>query len=175
MGLQMYYQDYDETLFFMAHNVDRSRLSPSVSVPAAIDNRWWNQILPYTSNVPGLLVSPDDSGRKGHSTDNKPRSYVANRAAEGLTLAQIETPAEIIVVTEESSHPGADDSWLEPPKNLYPKASLGEPVWSLTRHSKGALTADPCGQPYSGGQLVRQYPLPLPDPTHSPWVSVCPN
>lgn len=191
MGLQMYYQDYDEALFFMAHNVDRSRVSPVAPIPAAADNRWWNQILPYTTNVPSLLICPDDSGRKGHPADNKPRSYVANRAAEGLMLAQIDTPAEIIVVTEKSSHPNADDSWLEPPKNLYPKASLGEPVWALTRHSngvnvtffdghakwmsKGALTADPCGLPYSGVQLMRQYPLPLPDPGRSPWVPVCPN
>jgi prepilin-type N-terminal cleavage/methylation domain-containing protein/prepilin-type processing-associated H-X9-DG protein len=191
MGLQMYYQDYDEMAFFMAHDKDYSRLYTTAPLGANAQNRWWNQILPYTSNVPNLLVCPSDPTRTPHSTDKKPRSYVANRAAEGLPLAAVDTPAEIILVTEKSSKPGADDSWLEPPKNLYPKASLGEPVWAMTRHqnganctffdghakwmSRGALTKDPCGLPYSGVDLMRQYPLPLPDPARSPWVPACPN
>ena len=87
MGFQMYYQDYDEAIFFFGHAVDCSRLSPGAPLGAIAQNRWWNQILPHTTNVPGLLIYLSDPVRKPNSTDNKPRSYIANRAAEGLTLA----------------------------------------------------------------------------------------
>jgi prepilin-type N-terminal cleavage/methylation domain-containing protein/prepilin-type processing-associated H-X9-DG protein len=189
MGLQMYYQDYDEAIFFFGHNVDRSRLAPAAPLGASAANRWWNQILPYTSNVPGLLICPSDPSRKPNSTDGKPRSYVANRAAEGLTLAQVETPAEIIVVTEKGDP--FDDSWYEPPKNLYDKPGFSQPVLALRRHHQGAnaaffdghakwmgraaLLTDPCGLPYSGVQLMRAYPLPLPDPSRTPWHASCPQ
>jgi prepilin-type N-terminal cleavage/methylation domain-containing protein/prepilin-type processing-associated H-X9-DG protein len=187
MGLQMYYQDYDESLFFFGHNVDRSRLSPGAPLGANAQNRWWNQILPYTSNAAGLLVCPSDPAHRPNVTDGKPRSYVANRAAEGLTLAQVENPAEIIVVTEKGDP--FDDSWFEPPKNLYDKSGFNQPVLALRRHhqgvnvtffdghakwlSRGALLADPCGLPFSGVQLMRQYPIPVPDPTRTPWHTNC--
>jgi prepilin-type N-terminal cleavage/methylation domain-containing protein/prepilin-type processing-associated H-X9-DG protein len=190
IGLDMYAQDYDERLFFFGHDVDLSRSNPAAPLLAARDNRWWNQIFPYTKAPAGLIVCPGDSGRVPHSSENGrdgkplvPRSYVANRAAESLLLAQVDNPAEIIVVTEKGDP--FDDSWFEPPKNLYNKDGYDQPVLALTRHnggvncmffdghakwmSKGALTKDPCGLPYSGVNLMRLYPLPLPNPGRVPW------
>ena len=188
-ALLMYSQDYDETLFFFGHNVDHSRASTATPLGASAANRWWNQILPFTTNVPGLLVCPSDPVRRPNPTDNKPRSYVANRAAENLTLAQVDRPADIIVVTEKGNP--FDDSWFEPPKNYYDKPGSGEPVLALKRHqdgvnatffdghakwmSRGALTKDPCGLPYSGVDLMRLYPIPIPNPARTPWHAACPN
>lgn len=191
-ALVMYAEDYDERLFFFGHNTDHSRANAAVPMGANAENRWWNQILPYTRNDKGLIVCPSDSGRTPNSADGKPRSYVANRAAEHLTLAAIDTPADIIVVTEKVDK--ADDSWYEPPKNLWEvKASLGSPVLAMNRHtggvnatffdghakwmSKGALTRDPCGLPYSGVQLVRAYPIPptTSNPSRTFWHPNCPN
>ncbi|MBC7805075.1 MAG: DUF1559 domain-containing protein [Akkermansiaceae bacterium] len=192
IGLSMYASDHDETLFFFGHNVDYSRGDIGAPLTATSANRWWNQIAPYTSNPPELLVCPSDATRTPNSTDNKPRSYVANRAAENLQLAQIDNPTQIIVVTEKGDP--FDDSWFEPPKNLYNKTATpptNQPVMALVRHqggvnsvffdghakwmSKGALTKDPCGLPYSGVDLMRRYPIPLPNPARTPWHPNCPN
>jgi prepilin-type N-terminal cleavage/methylation domain-containing protein/prepilin-type processing-associated H-X9-DG protein len=193
IGLDMYSQDHDETLFFFGHNVDPSRVNPVTPLGANAGNRWWNQIISYTSDTRDLLVCPSDDERRPNSTDNKPRSYVANRAAESLTLAQVDRPADVIVVTEKVG--GADDSWFEPPKNLWePKAPFNTPVLAMERHSKGvncmffdghakwmskgALTADPCGLPYSGVDLMRKYPIPPTpgNPARTPWwPAKCPE
>jgi prepilin-type N-terminal cleavage/methylation domain-containing protein/prepilin-type processing-associated H-X9-DG protein len=192
LGLDQYAADYDETLFFFGHNVDPSRVDPATPLGARADNRWWNQVIPYTSNTPGLLVCSSDDVRTPHSADNKPRSYVANRAAESLTLAQVEQPTQTLVVTEKAGK--ADDSWFEPPKNLWEvKASVGSTVLALTRHtngvncvffdghakwmSKGELTRDPCGLPYSGVDLMRRYPIPPTpgQPARTPWHPNCPQ
>ncbi len=197
MALDAYAQDYDETLFFFGHGLDRSRVNAQTALGSTKQNRWWNQIIPYTSNVPGLLVCPSDDERKGNGADldvdlngdgtpdPKPRSYVANRAAESLSLAQVDRPADVIVVTEKIG--GADDSWFEPPKNLWQPKIGNDPVLAMRRHSggancmffdghakwmsKGALTKDPCGLPYSGVDLMRKYPIPptLSNPARTPW------
>lgn len=195
IGLDMYSQDHDERLFFFGHDVDRSRSDAATPLGARRENRWWNQILPYTKNADSLIVCPSDSGRVPHSSENGqsgkplvPRSYIANRAAESLHLAQVDNPTQIIVVSEKGDP--FDDSWFEPPKNLYDKAGYAQPVLALSRHqngvncmffdghakwmSKGALTADPCGLPYSGVDLMRRYPLPLPDANRTPWHALCP-
>ncbi len=114
-----------------------------------------------------------------------PRSYVANRAAEGLPLAAIDTPADILVITEKGDR--FDDSWFEPPKNLYDKPGFGEPVLAMRRHHQGVngvffdghagwmsrsrLLSTPCGEPWSGVSLMRQYPIP----GAAPWHANCPG
>ena len=196
IGLGMYVQDYDEACFFFAHDRDLSRTNPLAPWGATRENRWWNQILPYTRTQGALLFCPSDTGRLPHVTENGqngkplvPRSYVANRAAEGLTLAAVEFPASIVLVTEKSAK--ADDSWFEPPINLYIKASLGEPVLAMSRHSsganamffdghakwlgRGAWLNTPCGEPYSGVELMRLYPLPGVVPGAKPWHPNCPQ
>ena len=192
MGLTMYIQDSDELCFFFGHARDLSRLNPAAPLGATRENRWWNQILPYTRAGGGLLVCPSDGGRVPHATEDGqagrplvPRSYVANRAAEGLSLAVVDRPAEVIVVTEKGNP--FDDSWFEPPKNLYEKPGFGQPVLALGRHqgglnamffdghakrlSAGTLLAHPCGEPYSGVELMRRFPIP----GAAPWHPNCPQ
>jgi prepilin-type N-terminal cleavage/methylation domain-containing protein/prepilin-type processing-associated H-X9-DG protein len=198
MGLALYTDDYSERCFYFGHDRDLSRLDPLRPLGATRENRWWNQILPYTRMRDGLLVCSSDSGRTPNVLENGqdgkpfvPRSYVANRAAESLTLAEIGKPAEIVVVTEKTGAPWANDSWYEPPKNLYNKVrggiDLGEPVLAMRRHSNGVnsmffdghakwlgygtLLADPCGDPWSGVELMRLYPIP----GAAPWHRNCPG
>jgi len=191
-ALSMYIDDYDELCFYFGHNQALSRLNPTTPLGATRENRWWNQILPYTRMGGALIVCPSDSGRVPHATEDGqagrplvPRSYVANRAAEGLGLAAVERPADTIVVTEKGDR--FDDSWFEPPKNLYDKPGFGEPVLAMGRHnggvnamffdghakwlSRGALLTDPCGEPWSGVSLMRTYPIP----GAAPWHANCPN
>ena len=106
-GLSMYMQDYDERCFFFGHNSGLSRLEPAAPLGATRENRWWNQIGPYTGRSLALLVCPSDGGRLPHATEDGrdgrllvPRSYVANRAAEGLMLMQVDAPSDIILITE---------------------------------------------------------------------------
>lgn len=192
MALEMYIEDYDETCFFFGHNSQLSRANPAAPLGATRENRWWNQIRPYGNSGGGLLVCPSDAGRTPHALEDGqagrplvPRSYVANRMAESLGLAAVETPAEVIVITEKG--PRFDDSWFEPPKNLYDKAGYGEPVLALTRHSvgvnatffdghakwmgRGTLLSNPCGEPWSGVDLMRRYPIP----GAAPWHANCPG
>lgn len=202
IALQMYISDNDDTVFFFAHDVDLSRTSPT-PFGATRENRWWNQIMPYTKNNGELLVCPNDSGRTPHVLENGqagkplvPRSYVANRAAEGLNYSAVDEPASIIVVTVKEGR--YDDSWFEPPKNLYDKMNssgvvVGPPVLALNLQnggvnmtffdghakwqSKGLILSDVCGLPWSGVQLMRQYPIPLTpgQPGRTPWHPKCPS
>lgn len=200
IALTMYMSDYDETCFFFAHNVDLSRTQPATPIGATRENRWWNQILPYRGNSRDLLISPSDSGQlpwpgENGSAPDRPlvkRSYVANRAAEGLPLSAVDAPADIVVIAVKG--PIFDDSWFEPPKNLYNKfngsVDLGQPVLAMDLQNKGVnltffdghakwmakgkLLSDPCGLPWSGVQLMRQYPIPL-VPGRTPWHASCPN
>jgi len=192
IGLTMYIEDWNDRCFFFGHNVQLSRLDPLRPLGATRENRWWNQILPYTKTQGALLYCLSDSGRVPHVLENGrdgrplvPRSYVANRAAEGLNLAQVEIPAEIVVVTEKGDV--FDDSWYEPPKNLYDKPGFNQPVLAMKRHSggvnnmffdgharwlsHGALLSNPCGEPYSGVVLMRLYPIP----GAAPWHPNCPQ
>lgn len=196
IAMQSYMAESDETCFFFAHSIDLSRTQPWAPFGATRENRWWNQILPYRSNVNDLLISPSDGGQKPSpledgSGPDRPfvkRSYVANRAAEGLKLSAVETPADIVVIAIKGKP--FDDSWYEPPKNLYDKPGFGEPVLALTIQNnglnnvffdghakwmaKGKLLEDPCGLPYSGVELMRLYPIPL-VPGRTPWHANCPN
>lgn len=201
LGLWMYIADWDDRAFFFGHGTDLSRLSPT-PLGATRENRWWNQIYPYTRAKGPLLECPSDGRKTPHALENGvggnplvPRSFVANRAAEGLTLSQVEFPAEIIMVTEKNGQ--YDDSWFEPPKNLYNKISggvdLGAPVLALRRHangfnpmyfdghakymSAGQILSNPCGDPWSGVELMRLYPIPLrPEyPDRTPWHPHCPS
>jgi prepilin-type N-terminal cleavage/methylation domain-containing protein len=200
LGLQMYMADHDDTCFFFAHGLDLSRTAPA---PFGVtrENRWWNQIQPYMKNLL-IVASPSDPGQVPHPLEDgqsgRPlvkRSYVANRAAEGLSLSAVDTPAEIVIVTIKGKI--FDDSWFEPPKNLYNKVSgsvdYGAPVLALDLQrsgvnstffdghskwmSKGRWLSDPCGIPWSGVQLMRQYPIPPTPgrPDRTPWHANCPE
>lgn len=197
IALTMYRDDNDGTVFFFAHDVDPSRVQPLVPFGATRDNRWWNQIQPYTKNR-DILASPSDPLKKPHPLENGvapnplvPRSYVANRALEGLTESAVEFTAAVVHVTIKNGV--YDDSWFEPPKNLYPKSATTPPVLHLDLQnngvnmtyfdghakwqSKGYLLSDPCGLPWSGVDLMRLYPIPPTpgQPGRTPWHPNCPN
>ncbi len=191
-ALTMYIGDYDEFYFFFGHNSQLSRVNPAVPLGATRENRWWNQILPYTRTGGSLIVCPSDNGKLPHATEDGqagrplvPRSYVANRMVEALSMAQVDRPADVVLVTEKGDR--FDDSWYEPPKNLYDKPGFGEPVLAMRRHAVGANAMfcdghakwlgngtwlrDPCGDPWSGVSLMRLYPIP----GAAPWHPNCPN
>ena len=202
IALQMYTDDHDGRLFFFAHGLDRSRTQPSQPFGVTRENRWWNQIQPYVKSL-DIIASPSDGGRKPHPLENGqngnplvPRSYVANRAAEGLGEGDVEFPAETVVVTIKDGQ--YDDSWFEPPKNLYNKMNssgveIGPPVLALGLQnggvnmtffdghakwvSKGKILSDPCGMPWSGVDLMRRYPLPPTPgyPERTAWHPNCPE
>ncbi|HLO99738.1 MAG TPA: prepilin-type N-terminal cleavage/methylation domain-containing protein, partial [Fimbriimonas sp.] len=141
IALQQYMADNDDQIFFFAHAVDPSRTQPLTPFGVTRENRWWNQIQPYTKNL-DMIASPSDTLQKPHPLEDgqagRPlvkRSYVANRAAEGLNYSQIEKPADIVIVTIKNGV--YDDSWYEPPKNLYPKSPGNPPVLALFLQSEG--------------------------------------
>jgi prepilin-type N-terminal cleavage/methylation domain-containing protein/prepilin-type processing-associated H-X9-DG protein len=122
---QMYVQDYDERLFFRA-----SAASPSVSrtgavIPSAAQPPllWWNAVQPFVKNAQ-VLVCPSDPtpapSKDASGALTVRRSYIALRAAEALALAQIDFPAETIVIMDKwdkTAGPGPSaitDSWIEP-------------------------------------------------------------
>ena len=197
IALQMYITESDDKVFFFAHAVDTSRTQPLVPFGATRENRWWNQIQPYMKNL-SMLASPSDPLQKPHPLEDglggRPlvkRSYVANRALEGLEVSQIEQPANIVIVTIKNGI--YDDSWFEPPKNLYPKTPGQPPVLALDLQgggvnltfadghakwlSQGRLLSDPCGLPFSGVDLMRLYPIPPTpgNPSRTMWHPSCPN
>jgi len=202
IALQMYITENDDELFFFGHSLDLSRRSVTGPLGATRENRWWNQIMPYLKSK-DILVSQTDDGRRPHPLEDGmagrplvPRSYVANRAAEGLNYSSVEFPSNIVVVTLKRGN--YEDSWFEPPKNLYNKlnASMvvtGPSVLALDTqgggvnltffdgHAKwssaGKILSDPCGLPWSGVDLMRQFPLPPTPgrPDRTPWHPNCPG
>jgi prepilin-type N-terminal cleavage/methylation domain-containing protein/prepilin-type processing-associated H-X9-DG protein len=197
MALTMYIGDHDDRLFFFAHDLDPSRVRPALPFGATRENRWWNQIQPYSKSL-DMLVSPSDAGRRPHPLEDGrdgrplvPRSYVANRAAEGLIYSQVDEPSTVVVVAVKDGR--YDDSWYEPPKNLYDKTPGQPPVLALDLQnggvnltffdghakwwSKGRILSDPCGEPWSGVELMRRYPIPPTPgrPDRTPWHPLCPS
>ncbi|HEY0867098.1 MAG TPA: type II secretion system protein [Fimbriimonas sp.] len=197
IALQQYIADHDDYLFFFGHDLDPSRTRPASPYGATRENRWWNQIQPYVKSL-AILASPSDGGRRPHPLEDGqsgrplvPRSYVANRVAEGLGYSQVDAPAEVVVVTVKNGI--YDDSWFEPPKNLYDKAPGQPPVLALDLQGGGVnmtffdghakwmgkakVLDDPCGEPWSGVELMRLYPLPptAGRPDRTAWHPNCPS
>ena len=131
---QMYIQDYDEKLFFRASatvpSVSRTgAVIPSAAQPPVI---WWNSVQPYIKNTQ-LYVCPSDTApvlskdSSGGLTIS--RSYIAIRAAEALTLSQVEFSAETIIFVDKwdktagPAPTAITDTWIEPFNgdfNYYP-------------------------------------------------------
>ena len=136
LAVAQYLQDSDETLYpFVTFDSsalptvtaqEDSRLGVSDLDPAAAyPLLWYNALQPYARSVAILAcpddaqptLSPDASGTMAGGRFTVPRSYVANRSAEGLSLSQVDDPVETMVVTEkrtdadEASEGG--DLWLE--------------------------------------------------------------
>ena len=132
IAVQQYTQDYDERLYFFASAVDpmtgksKSRTGAIFSGTAANPVRWWNALMPFVKSN-AVFACPSDSGPTPSPDANGvkviPRSFIALRPAEGLSLAQIPDPVETIVITEKwdmtiatPTTPSAaiTDSWVEP-------------------------------------------------------------
>ena len=147
---QMYVQDYDERIFFRA-----SATVPSVSrsgaiVPSALQPPvlWWNSLQPYIKNTQILVCPSDPAPALSKDSDGLltvKRSYIAVRAAEALSLAQVGFPAETIVVTDKwdvtagPAKAAITDSWIEPFNgdfNYYP--TYRRMKIAGDRHSEGA-------------------------------------
>ena len=123
LAVQQYTQDYDEKLFFFASSTNPS-VSRSGAVVAPGDTnsvRWWNALMPFIKSN-AVFTCPSDSGPvlSPDALGNNviPRSYIALRPAESLSLAQLPDPAETIVITEKWDKDLAGkqlpDSWVEP-------------------------------------------------------------
>ena len=123
-AVQMYVQDYDETLFFYASTKvpSQSRNGGIVPTSAAVNPvRWWNALAPYIRNTQIFACPSDDlptlsPDASGAATIK--RSYIACRTAEALSLAQLDRPAETIVISEKWGRDTAGkpigESWIEP-------------------------------------------------------------
>ena len=149
----LYVQDNDETLFFYS---SRSRPSKSRNGAVVIREqelpplRWWNAILPYIKNRPTLLCPSDDLPTLSEDFQDRwtiPRSYIASRAAESLTLSQIDYPAEAMVFTEKWGHTYDNtentigDTWLEPTNgDLNYHASIDRMEVAANRHHGGIIS-----------------------------------
>lgn len=123
-GVQMYVQDHDERLFPCLKNVGvvQSRTGAVAADQASLDRaRWWNLLQPFLKGN-GVLVCPADEAPTASPGPDGAlsvlRSYIACRSAEGIALAQLEVPADTVVVTEkwgrDASGAPIRDSWIEP-------------------------------------------------------------
>ena len=103
-GIQLYVQDYDERMFFRsASNPAQTRANVATSGNAL---RWWNMIMPYVKNNRVFACLSDSAPTPSPDVNGNnviPRTYVANTAAESLSLAQVQHPTDTIVVTEKWS------------------------------------------------------------------------
>lgn len=147
-AILMYQQDYDERLFFDASTAVPSQSRTGAVLPSADSvnpARWYNALLPYTKNT-GILVCPGDElptlSKDAGGSPTILRSYIACRAAEGLSLAQLEDPAETVVVTEKWGKDPAGkpitDTWIEPFNgDLNQEAATGRLALAGNRHQGG--------------------------------------
>ena len=117
-GVQMYIQDYDETIFFRSTtNADSTRIHAATSGNPL---KWWNMLMPYLKSSQ-IFQCPSDSPRLvADSSGNLtiPRSYAASASAEDLSLAQIARPVDTILITEAWSRDATGalmntETWLE--------------------------------------------------------------
>ena len=117
-SLQMYVQDYDESIFFRSTtNVDSTRIHTATSGNPL---KWWNMLTPYVKNNQ-IYKCPSDTPKPVADSNGNlviPRSYAAAASAEALTLAQVTKPVDTIVITEAWSEDASGnkistETWLE--------------------------------------------------------------
>jgi len=174
-SVQMYVTDYDERLYVRASGSGANRANAMGTGNAL---KWWNLLMPYakSANVfacpsdPKPTLSADASGSL-----TIPRSFMACASAESLTLAQLDDPAETMVLTEKWDDTLTSDSWIEPfngdftPDHQTP----GHSHQAANRHQGGMNCAFFDGhakwyrsdtiaasKDLSGCNLIHRYPLP---------------
>jgi prepilin-type N-terminal cleavage/methylation domain-containing protein/prepilin-type processing-associated H-X9-DG protein len=148
MAVLMYQQDYDEHLFFYASTTSPSQSRTGAVIPNSDSLnplRWYCALLPYTKST-GIFVCPSDElptpSKDAAGNPTILRSYIACRAAEGLSLAQLEDPTETVVLTEkwgkDATGSPVTDNWIEPfngDLNLDP--ATGRLALAGNRHQGG--------------------------------------
>ena len=132
LSVQMYVQDYDEMLFFRpsksANRVGSGRSGVVITDPIGYDRaQWYNLLMPYLKSS-AIFACPSDGTRPLSADANGnltiPRSFVATCTAEDLSLAQIDTPTNTLVVTEKWGYVDNgvgftgtsvnNETWMEP-------------------------------------------------------------
>ena len=116
LGVQLYVDDYDDTLFYRAGWAN----SRSGNIPQTNATRWWNLLQPFLASK-DVFRCPSDS-QPTPSKDNNgnltvSRSYIAISTAESLSLGSVDAPSDTMVITEKwgSDYTGVvSDSWIEP-------------------------------------------------------------
>ena len=116
LGLQLYLNDFDDTMFFRAGSAN----SRSGNIPSANANRWWNLMVPYAKSNE-LFRCPSDSQPTPSKDVNGnltiQRSYIALSPAESLNFTSLPNPTDTLVITEKwgSDYTGTvGDSWIAP-------------------------------------------------------------
>jgi prepilin-type N-terminal cleavage/methylation domain-containing protein/prepilin-type processing-associated H-X9-DG protein len=111
LALQMYAQDYDETLPASAYE------APHFNEPGAKQN-FLNAIIPYTRNL-GIFVCPSsvNASSVGYAKNMDPTplsnsNYQGNQVVMGRSLSVVPNPAEIIYLNENNLR--WHTAWLEP-------------------------------------------------------------
>ena len=191
LALQMYAQDQDERVFFYGATADAMGNSQSRSgavITSSQKNafRWWNVVLPYINSV-NVFTCPSDNGPTlsydvNDGATDIPRSYIACRYSEGLTLAQVANVSQTIVIVDKwdkNSMGTVTDAWLEPfngdfdpdyggtdPTVMF---KAGNRHWGRVNcvffdgHAKARLPADiQTSADESGCSLIHQYPVQYP-------------
>jgi len=186
LGLLQYVQDYDERVFFRSSTSSTPyNTRAGVTVPSTASNpeRWWNMVMPYIKSNQ-VFTCPSDAAptpskdAKGLLTIK--RSYIANAAAEDLTLAQVDNPVETIVIMdkwdENNAGVAVTDSWIEPQNGDFdPDAAPGDHsrMFKAGNRHQGrvncvmfdghakALTSGTIqsSKEYTGCSLIYQYPI----------------
>ena len=106
----LYLQDYDERLFLFATRAVPSDSHSGIILTKEKDvalSRWWNVIYPYLTNRQVLVCPSDDLPTLSEDAKDNytiSRSYIANRAVEGLALSQLPFSADAMVFTEKWGH-----------------------------------------------------------------------
>lgn len=123
-ALLLYVQDYDERVYYVA-NIDVPSISRTgVTFPdlKSLDPyRWWNLLMPYVKNAQVWACPSDNLPTPSKDPEHHRsllRTYISTRVHEGLTLAQIPSPSDLITLTEKwgTDLAGApvDQSWFDP-------------------------------------------------------------
>ncbi len=191
----MYIDQNDDRMFVYGHDTEPSRAAPTTPLGMRRDNRWWNQIYPYSKSY-AILVCPLDRVRTPYGQEDGrdgrpliPRSYMANRTLEALSTSKINDPSQTVLITEKADR--ALDAWFDPPRDFLPNRLINRPALAMERHNGSSISVmgdmsarrvpeslwkqNPCGEPYSGVELMRQYPLPTLPGNTSVWTTACPN
>ena len=149
----LYLQDYDERLFVFGSKTTPSDSHTGLVLTRELDvanSRWWNVLYPYLKNRQVLVCPSDDLPTPSEDAkDGRTilRSYMANRATEGLALAQVPFSADAMVFTEKWGHFYGDatiitgDFWLEAPYGHFKYfANINQMYVVANRHHGGVIS-----------------------------------